>query len=85
MLSWYRLYPHRAKLPIDAVRHILYVPTTQTQSNGQADVAKVTTYAEFGASAVRTATTTPTTVSFTFKRFGDSEHYLYRRSWREHA
>jgi hypothetical protein len=59
--------PAQGNIAVDPVHNILYVPTTQTQTNGQADVAKVITgYAELGSSAVGTATTTLIPVDFTF-------------------
>ncbi len=49
--------PAQGEVAIDPVRNILYVPTTQTQNNGEADVAKVgISHAEFGSPAVGTAT-----------------------------
>lgn len=45
--------PATGQVAIDWMRHILYVPTNQTQSNGQADVAEVVfNAAEFGAATV---------------------------------
>lgn len=55
--------PAQGEVAIDWPRHILYVPTTQTQSNGQADVAKVyLSAADFGSAVVATAGTTATPV-----------------------
>ncbi len=59
--------PAQGVVAIDWARKIMYVPTTQTQSNGQGDVAKVGIgYAEFGSSAVAVTTSTATPVNFSF-------------------
>ncbi len=59
--------PAQGEVAIDWARKILYVPTTQKQSNGQADVAKVGIgYAEFGSSGVAVTTSTATPVDFSF-------------------
>ena len=59
--------PAVGEVAIDPARHILYLPTSQTQNNGQADVAKVTySHAELGSANVGTAATLPATVSFAF-------------------
>lgn len=59
--------PAQGEVAIDWARNVLYVPTTQTQSNGQADVAKVNLgYAELGASTVSTATANSIPVSYAF-------------------
>ena len=53
--------PAQGEVAIDWTRHILYVPTTQTQSNGQADVAEVTfNSVEFGSTTPGTATAAQT-------------------------
>ena len=45
--------PAGGQVAIDAANNFVYVPTSQSQPNGQADVAKVgLAYAEFGSSAV---------------------------------
>jgi hypothetical protein len=57
----------QGEVAIDPARKVLYVPTTQNQTNGQADVAKVGIgYAEFGSSNVGKATATPVPVQFSF-------------------
>jgi sugar lactone lactonase YvrE len=49
--------PAQGEVAIDPARKILYVPTTEAQNNGQADVAEARIgYAEFGSSAVGKAT-----------------------------
>ncbi len=59
--------PAQGEAAIDPARKILYVPTTQQQSNGQADVAKLGVgYAEFGSSPVKQKTATATPVDFSF-------------------
>ena len=59
--------PAQGEVAIDWARKILYVPTTQKQSNGQADVAMVGIgHAEFGSSAVGTTTSPATPVDFSF-------------------
>ncbi len=59
--------PTQGEVAVDPARKILYVPTTQTQNNGQADVAKVWVgYAEFGSSNVGKTTSTPMTIDFNF-------------------
>jgi sugar lactone lactonase YvrE len=59
--------PAQGEVAIDWMRNIVYVPTAQTQSNGQADVAEVTFgFAEFGSSPVGTSTTQAASVSFGF-------------------
>ncbi len=59
--------PAQGEVALDLARNILYVPTTQTQNNGQADVAKVDlSYAELGFSTVSTATANSVPVSYTF-------------------
>ncbi|HLI04282.1 MAG TPA: hypothetical protein VKU93_08430 [Terracidiphilus sp.] len=58
--------PAQGEVAIDWARNILYVPTTQKQNNGQADVAKVyLSYAELGSSPVQTMTA-DVPVSYTF-------------------
>jgi sugar lactone lactonase YvrE len=58
--------PAQGEVAIDWSRHILYVPTTQQQSNGQADVAMVVfNAAEFGSATVG-ATPAQQTVQFGF-------------------
>ncbi len=55
------------QVAIDAARNLMYVPTSQTQTNGQANVAKVGLgSAEFGASPVGKAVTTGPNVLFGF-------------------
>lgn len=59
--------PAVGEVAIDWTRNILYVPTNQKQSNGEADVAMVTlNYAEFGASALATASPSGT-INFSFQ------------------
>ncbi len=59
--------PAQGEVSLDATRNILYVPTTQTQSNSLGDVAKVGIgYAEYGSSAVGTAVATGPNVAFAF-------------------
>ena len=59
--------PAVGEVAIDWTRKILYIPTNQTQSNGQADVASVGFgYAEFGSSNVGKTTATSTNVSYSF-------------------
>ncbi|HEY1802852.1 MAG TPA: hypothetical protein VGG45_00065 [Terracidiphilus sp.] len=59
--------PAGGQVAIDATRNLMYVPTTQTQTNGQADVAKVGFgYAEFGSSSVGTTNTAGSNVIFNF-------------------
>ena len=55
--------PAQGEVAIDWTRNILYVPTTQAQSNGQADVAKVTLdAADFGSASVADVTPAPSPV-----------------------
>jgi sugar lactone lactonase YvrE len=56
--------PSQGEVAIDGLRSLMYVPTPQTQTNGQADVAKVGFgYADFGPSAVgKTASAGPNVV-----------------------
>jgi hypothetical protein len=59
--------PAQGEVAIDWTRDILYVPTTQTQSNGQADVAEVTfNAAELGSTATASPTATAQSVLFGF-------------------
>lgn len=59
--------PTQGEVAIDWTRKILYVPTTQKQTNGQADVAKVGIgYAEFGSSPVTQTTSPASPVAFSF-------------------
>lgn len=59
--------PAQGEVAIDWNRNVMYVPTTQSQSNGQADVAKIGFgYAEFGSSPVGTAATPGVNVAFGF-------------------
>jgi len=59
--------PAVGEVAIDWARNIMYVPTNQTQNNGQADAAQVRFgFAELGASKVGTATTVPGVVGFGF-------------------
>jgi hypothetical protein len=52
---------------VDWSRHIFYAPTSTTQSNGQADVAKINFGgADFGSSAVGKAISSPISVTYTF-------------------
>lgn len=62
--------PAQGEVAIDWARNIMYVPTTQKQNNGQADVAKVDLgYGELGASSVK-ATTADVPVTYTFNGKG---------------
>jgi hypothetical protein len=59
--------PAQGEVSIDWTRNILYVPTTQAQPNGQADVAEVRPgYAELGSSPVGTQASPGGTVTFGF-------------------
>jgi hypothetical protein len=59
--------PAQGEVSVDLNRGILYVPTTQTQSNGQADVAEVTFNAALaGSTAAGTAASTSQSVIFSF-------------------
>jgi hypothetical protein len=59
--------PAGGEVAIDSARNLMYVPTTQTQTNGQADVAKVGFgYAEFGSSPVGKTVSTGSNVVFSF-------------------
>lgn len=59
--------PATGEVAIDPARHILYMPTNQTQDNGQADVAKVRySHVELGSADVGTAAALAGTVSFAF-------------------
>jgi len=59
--------PTQGEVGVDPARKILYVPTTQNQNNGQADVAKVGIgYAEFGSSNVGTTTASALPIDFSF-------------------
>ena len=59
--------PAGGQVAIDAAHNVMYVPTSQTQPNGQADVAKVGFgYAEFGSSAVGTTAAGGSNVVFGF-------------------
>lgn len=59
--------PAQGQVEIDWARNLMYVPTTQQQNNGQADVAMLRFgYAELGASNVGTAAALPGTVNFGF-------------------
>jgi hypothetical protein len=59
--------PAGGQVSIDWARNLMYVPTKQKQTNGQADVAKVGFgYAELGQSAFGTATTAGANVIFSF-------------------
>jgi hypothetical protein len=59
--------PAQGEVAIDWTRNTLYVPTTQKQTNGQSDAAKVSFgHAEFGSSIVGTAAAAPANVSFGF-------------------
>ena len=57
--------PATGQVAIDWMRHILYIPTNQKQSNGQADVAEVT-FGEFGAATVGATTPAQQGLTFTF-------------------
>jgi hypothetical protein len=59
--------PAGGQVAIDSARNLMYVPTSQTQTNGQADVAKVGFgYAEFGSSVVGTTAAAGSNVVFGF-------------------
>ncbi|HVN93627.1 MAG TPA: hypothetical protein VMT38_08025 [Terracidiphilus sp.] len=59
--------PSGGQVSVDTAHQLMYVPTSQKQANGQADVAKVGFgYAEFGSSPVGTALTTGSNVVFNF-------------------
>ncbi len=59
--------PAQGEVALDPARKIVYVPTTQKQNNGQADVAKVGAgYAEFGSSNVGATTSATVPVDFSF-------------------
>lgn len=59
--------PANGQVAIDWARNVMYVPTTQKQINGQADVAKVGFgYAELGQSAIGTLTPVGANVVFNF-------------------
>ncbi|HTV82993.1 MAG TPA: hypothetical protein VME18_10115 [Acidobacteriaceae bacterium] len=59
--------PPTGQVSIDWTRHILYIPTSQQQSNGQADVAKVVfNAAELGPATIGATTPAQQTVSFAF-------------------
>lgn len=59
--------PAQGQVAIDWSRNILYVPTTQAQSNGQADVAEVLfDEAEFGTATIGATTPAQQSVSFSF-------------------
>jgi sugar lactone lactonase YvrE len=59
--------PAGGEVAIDSARNLMYVPTTQTQTNGQADVAKVGFgYAEFGSSPVGQTPSAGSNVVFGF-------------------
>ncbi len=59
--------PSGGQVAIDAAHNYMYVPTSQSQPNGQADVAKVGFgYAEFGSSAVGKAASGGSNVVFGF-------------------
>lgn len=59
--------PAVGEVAFDWARNIMYVPTNQTQNNGQADAALVRFgYADMGASAVGTASATNAMVGFSF-------------------
>ena len=59
--------PAQGEVSVDLTHGILYVPTTQTQSNGQADVAQVTFNAALlGSTAAGTAASTSQSVIFSF-------------------
>lgn len=59
--------PPEGQVSIDWNRHIMYIPTGQTQTNGQADVAEVTFGAgELGSAATGATATTSLPVTFSF-------------------
>lgn len=59
--------PAGGQVAVDPAHSLMYVPTSQTQTNGQADVAKVGFgYAEYGSSAVGKTITTGSNVVFGF-------------------
>lgn len=59
--------PAQGEVAVDLTRGILFVPTTQTQSNGQADIAEVTFNAALaGSTAAGAAASTSQSVIFSF-------------------
>lgn len=58
--------PAVGEVAVDPARHVLYLPTNQTQNNGQADVAKVGSYVELGSSNVGKAGALAGTADFAF-------------------
>jgi len=59
--------PAGGQVAIDQTRNLMYVPTSQSQANGQADVAKVGFgYAEFGASSVGQTASAGSNIVFGF-------------------
>ena len=59
--------PAGGQVSVDAAHNLMYVPTSQSQPNGQADVAKVGFgYAEFGSSVVGTTAAGGSNVVFGF-------------------
>jgi sugar lactone lactonase YvrE len=59
--------PAEGAVAIDSARNLMYVPTSQTQANGQADVAKIGfSYAELGSSPVGQTPSVGTNVVFGF-------------------
>ena len=59
--------PAQGEVAIDWTRNTMYVPTTQKQTNGQADAAQVNFgHAEFGSSTVGTPAAAPANVAFGF-------------------
>jgi hypothetical protein len=59
--------PAGGQVSVDSAHNLMYVPTSQSQPNGQADVAKVGFgYAEFGSSVVGTTAAAGSNVVFGF-------------------
>lgn len=59
--------PTQGEVAVDPARKILWVPTTQNQNNGQADVAKLGIgHAEFGSSNVGATTASVLPIDFSF-------------------
>ena len=69
--------PAGGAVAIDAARNLMYVPTSQSQPNGQADVAKVGFgYAEFGSSAVGKTASGGSNVVFSFNGPATPANYV---------
>lgn len=59
--------PARGEVAIDTTRNLMYVPTNQKQTNGEADVAQLALgSAELGSSSVGTTAATTANVNFAF-------------------